>query len=85
MPSRVTEAGETHALGEALKAARVWAGKSHAVVAREVGISQPALWNYEHGLRDPPFTTAVRIAQSIGADLVALAVLAQEGALAHQD
>ena len=85
MATRVTEAGETRALGEALRAARVRAGKSQAVVAREVSISQPALWNYEHRLRDPPFTKAVRIAQSIGADLVALAVLAQEGTLAHQD
>ena len=62
-------------LGAALLEARLRSGKSQEQVAREVGIVQASVSNYERG-REPSLSIAARLAESLGVDLVSLAALA---------
>lgn len=49
-----------------LRAAREASGKTQAQVARESGIAERAYQNYEHSVRTPNATTAIRIAGALG-------------------
>ncbi len=51
--------------------ARLRSGKSQAEVAREVGIVQGSVSNYEWG-REPSLSIAARLAESLGVALVSL-------------
>ncbi len=70
------EDAQRTALGAALLQARLLSGKSQAEVAREVGIVQGSVSNYERGAREPSLSIAARLAESLGVDLVSLAALA---------
>ncbi len=69
------EDAQRTALGTALLEARLRSGKPQAEVAREVGIAQASVSNYEWG-REPSLSIAARLAESLGVDLVSLAALA---------
>ena len=51
---------------EALVRARAASGKTHAQVAREVGIAEAVYQRYEYNKNTPNVRTAIRIAQALG-------------------
>ena len=62
----------TATTGELLKAARTRAGLSLNAVARRSGVGQPALWQWEHSLRDPRISTLLRVAKGLDVEPAAL-------------
>ena len=52
-----------------LKSVRRRAGLSQAELARRAGTSQPVVSAYEHGRRDPSFTTLARLIEAGGEQL----------------
>ena len=62
----------TATTGELLKAARTRAGLSLNAVARRSGVGQPALWQWEHSLRDPRVSTLLRVAKGLDVEPAAL-------------
>ncbi len=58
--------------GARLKAARRAKGLTLAVLSRAVGCKLNTLWRYEAGRRDPPLSTAVKLAAALGVRLDSL-------------
>ena len=68
----------TATTGELLKAARTRAGLSLNAVARRSGVGQPALWQWEHSLRDPRVSTLLRVAKGLDVEPAALLPAAED-------
>lgn len=62
--------GEQYFSGDnSLKALRLKAGLSQALLAKKIGGTQPQIATYESGKSEPSLTTSKRLAEALGTDL----------------
>lgn len=52
-------------IGERLRRSRLWHGRSQRSLAKQIGVTQASLSNYELGKRDLPLSVAVGIASAL--------------------
>ncbi len=65
--------------GELIRTVRRRRGLTQSALARRAGTSQPVVSAYEHGRRDPTYTTLRRLVEAGGERLVLHAGLADDG------
>jgi transcriptional regulator with XRE-family HTH domain len=67
------ENAEASTIGERIRAARKRAGLNQAALAERLGVTQPAIANWESGVHDPRRVVLAKLAEALGAPLEWLA------------
>ncbi len=65
----VTQTAAARSIGERIKQARKTRGLSQTDLARRIGVSQPAIANWESGVHDPRRLTLAKLADALEAPL----------------